>query len=163
MGVEAFLKLPNVTGESVVKGFEKQLHVKHIQWGAVNRASSQIGTGSGSGKVDPSDIHILREVDAASPTLYQACVSGTHYDSATIAMRKQGGSDALVYFQWDFQNVIITSISWSAGDGDEERVHETLSLNFGILKVTYQAQDNKGAKSGGPVTTGWDFRVHNKL
>jgi type VI secretion system secreted protein Hcp len=155
MAIDSFLKVGTLKGESVVKGFEDQIQILSWSWGMNQTGSTHSGTGSGTGKIDVHDLGVIKYVDAASPTIALACCKGTHFDSAVLTIRKAGGT-ALEYLTLTLTDVIITSYSVQASDGDE-RIKDTVALNFGKYKYSYQPQDNKGAKKGGAIDATYDI------
>jgi type VI secretion system secreted protein Hcp len=69
-------------------------------------------------------------------------------------MRKAGGT-ALEYVTLTLTDVIISSYSVAESGGDQ--LQDTVSLNFGKFKFSYQPQDNKGAKKGGAIDATYDI------
>lgn len=155
MAVDSFLKLGTLKGESVVKGFEDQIQVLAWNWGMSQSGTTHMASGGGAGKVNVSDLVVTHYVDAASPNLILACCQGTHYDSATLTMRKAGGT-ALDYLTITLTDIIVTSVSVSGAAGGD-LLTENFSLNFAKFKYSYQPQDNKGAKKGGSVDATYDI------
>lgn len=155
MAIDSFLKLGTVKGESVVKGFEDQIQILSWSWGMHQSGTTHMASGGGAGKVDVGDINVTHYVDAASPGLILACCKGTHFDTATITMRKAGGA-ALEYVTITLTDIIISSVSVS-GSGGEDLLMESVGLNFGKFKFSYQPQDNKGAKKGGSIDVTYDI------
>jgi type VI secretion system secreted protein Hcp len=154
MAIDSFLKLGTLKGESVVKGFEDQMQILSWAWGMSQTGTTHAASGGGAGKVDVQDLQISKNMDAASPNLALACCKGTHYDSATLTMRKAGGT-ALEYVTLTLTDVLVSSYSVSSGGGD--LLQDTVSLNFGKFKYSYQPQDNKGAKKGGAIDATYDI------
>jgi type VI secretion system secreted protein Hcp len=155
MAIDSFLKLGTLKGESVVKGFEDQIQLLSWGWGMTQSGTTHTASGGGAGKVDVSDLQISKHVDAASPMLALACCKGTHYDTATLTMRKAGGT-ALEYVTLTLTDLIVTSYSVSEGGGGD-LLTDTFTLNFGKFKFSFQPQDNKGAKKGGAIDATWDI------
>ena len=155
MAIDSFLKLGTLKGESVVKGFEDQIQLLSWGWGMTQSGTTHTASGGGAGKVDVSDLQISKHVDAASPMLALACCKGTHYDSATLTMRKAGGT-ALEYVTITLTDLIVTSYSVSEGGGGD-LLTDTFTLNFAKYKYSFQPQDNKGAKKGGAIDATWDI------
>jgi type VI secretion system secreted protein Hcp len=112
MATDCFLKIdgPVVKGESQVKGHEDQIQVLAWSWGMSQTGTTHHGSGGGAGKVNVQDLSFTHYVDTSSPTLILACCKGTHYDKATLTMRKAGG-DPLPYLTIEFKDVIVTSVS----------------------------------------------------
>jgi type VI secretion system Hcp family effector len=100
MAIDSFLKLGTLKGESVVKGFEDQVQVLAWSWGMSQSGTTHTAQGGGAGKVNVQDLSFTHYVDSASPNLIKACCTGEHFDSATLTMRKAGGS-ALEYVTSD--------------------------------------------------------------
>lgn len=159
MAVDQFLKLDGIKGESVVKGYEDQIDILSWSWGLNQSGTTHLGTGSGSGKASVNDLVITHYVDAASPNLVSACFSGKHIAKATLTMRKAGGT-ALEYVVFDLEKLMITNVS-HGGNSGEDRPVETFSLNFAKVKLSYQPQDDKGAKKGGQISAGFDIAANS--
>jgi type VI secretion system secreted protein Hcp len=155
MAIDTFLKLGDLKGESQVKGFEDQIQVLAWSWGMSQSGTTHHGTGGGAGKVNVQDLSFTHYVDSASPALILACCKGTHYTEATLTMRKAGG-DPLPYLTIKLTDVIITSVS-GGGSAGEELQTQNVTLNFAAFEVSYQPQDNKGAKKGGAITVKYDI------
>lgn len=161
MAIEIFLKLGSIKGESVVKGFEDQIQIDSVSWSGSNAGSMHEASGGGTGKVSIMDCSLTHKVDAATPNIYLNCCNGTHIDAVVLSFRKTGG-DPLVYLKVEFKEVVISSFSWGGSEG-ADALMETFSLNFSQAKVTYQPQDNKGAKKGGEIVGGWHIAQGVKL
>jgi type VI secretion system secreted protein Hcp len=155
MAIDSFLKLGTLKGESVVKGFEDQIQLLSWGWGMTQTGTTHSASGGGAGKVDVSDIQVSKHVDASSPMLALACCKGTHYDTATLTMRKAGGT-ALEYVTITLTDLIVTSYSVSEGGGGD-LLTDTFTLNFAKFKYSFQPQDNKGAKKGGAIDATYDI------
>jgi type VI secretion system secreted protein Hcp len=155
MAIDTFLKLGSIKGESVVKGFEDQIQVLSWGWGMTQNGTTHSAQGGGAGKVEVHDLQVIKYIDSSSPTVALGCAKGTHYDTATLTMRKAGGT-ALEYVTLTLTDLIISSYSVSMSDG-EDLLKETVALNFSKFKYSYQPQDNKGAKKGGAIDATYDI------
>ena len=155
MALDAFLKIAELKGESPVKGYENQIQVLAWSWGMSQTGTTHHGTGGGTGKVNVQDLSFTQYVDTSTPNMVLACCKGTHYSEATLTLRKAGG-DALPYLIIKLTDLIVTSVS-TGGSGGEEQQTANVTLNFAAFEVSYQAQDKKGAKSGGAVTVKYDI------
>ncbi len=155
MSTDAFLKLGDLKGESIVDGHEEEIQVLSWNWGMSQAGTTHKGTGGGAGKVDVQDMTISKTADTSSPNLAMACCNGKHFEEATLTVRKAGESP-LDFLQITMTDVIITSVQEGGAMGAEE-VDETVALNFAKFKYSYQPQDNKGAKAGGSVDIEYDI------
>ncbi len=155
MAIDSFLKLGDLKGESQVKGFENQIQILAWSWGMSQSGTTHHGTGGGAGKVNVQDLSFTHYLDSSSPALMLACCKGSHYPEATLTMRKAGG-DPLPYLVIKLKDIIVTSVS-GGGSGGEDQQTENVTLNFAAFEVSYQPQDNKGAKKGGAIEIKYDI------
>jgi len=158
MAVDMFLKLGDIKGESAADGHKDEIDILAWSWGMSQSGTTHMGSGGGAGKVNVNDLSITKYVDTATPNLIISCCSGKHYDEATLSVRKAGGK-ALEYLKIAMKEVLVTSVS-TGGSGGEDRLTENIALNFGEFKVTYQAQDEKGAAKGGPIDKTWKIAAN---
>lgn len=157
MAVDMFLNIENkkVKGESKDKAHKDTIDVLAWSWGMSQSGSMHSGGGGGSGKVNVQDISLTKYVDKASPELMKACCGGTHFKDAKLIVRKAGGNP-LEYVIVNMENVLVSSVS-TGGSGGEDRLTESVTLNFAKVKVQYQPQKEDGAKDGGVVEMGWNI------
>lgn len=161
MAVDIFLKINGVDGESADDKHKKEIDILAWSWGMSNSGSAHVGGGAGSGKVNVQDLSVTKWVDASSPKLVLACCSGTHYDEATLVVRKAGGDSPVEYIKIKLQEVLISSVS-HGGSGGEDRLTENVVLNFAKFNLDYTPQDKKGA-AGTAIPAGWDVGANKKL
>ena len=156
MAVDMFLKLSNgLDGEARDKVRKDQIDVLAWSWGMSQSGTTHAGSGGGAGKVSVQDISVTKWVDKASPKLMKACAKGDHIDTGELVVRK-AGTNPLEYLKIELEDILITSVS-TGGSGGEDRLTENVSLNFCKFKVSYQEQDDKGAKKGGAVEFGFNI------
>lgn len=155
MAIDAFLKIEGIKGESISKGHEGEIDILSWSWGMSQSGTTHIGTGGGAGKVNVQDISFTHWVDCSTPNLVKACCSGKHFGSAKLVIRK-AGENPLEYVIIDMTDVLITSVG-TGGSGGEERLTETVTLNFAKFKYSYQPQDKTGAAKGGAIETEYDI------
>jgi type VI secretion system secreted protein Hcp len=154
MAFDTYLKMADIKGESVAKGYEDQIEIDSITWGLSQSGTTHSATGSGAGKVNMGDISLTHKVDKSSPNLFLACAKGTHIAEATLTVCKAGGTK-LPYVTITLTNLIVSSVTWG-GTRSDDLLSETFTLNFGKVKYSYQPQDNKGAKAGGSIDATYD-------
>ncbi len=153
MPVEIFLSLDDVKGESKKSGFEGKIDLNSYGWAATQSATRQHGTGGGSGQATVHDISITKYMDSATPVMFEKLLKGKHFDKATITVRKVGGGKPLDYLVIDMEEIIISSYSTGTGIGGDDRITESMSLNFARFKMTYTLQDvGGGGQSKIPVS-----------
>ena len=114
--------------------------------------SGSASTGAAAGRANFEEFSIEKYVDLASVPLYNACTAGAHFPTLMLAIRKAGGSP-LLYLQFIFRQVFVTSISWSGGGG-EETPKESIKFKYGAFGVQYCRQLATGA-AGVPISNMW--------
>jgi type VI secretion system secreted protein Hcp len=149
MAVDMFIKIGDIKGESRDKTHAGLVDVLAWSWGMSNSGSAHMGGGAGAGKVNVQDLSFTKYIDKSSTNLMMACCKGSHYDEATLTVRKAGGTP-LEYLKITLTEVMITSVS-TGGSGGEDRLTENITLNFAKFKVTYQPQKADGSKDGGEL------------
>jgi len=160
MAVDIFIKIDDVKGESADDKHKNEIDVITWSWGATQSGTMQSGSGGGAGKVQVQDLHITKYIDKASPTLLAMCASGTHAKQAILTFRKAGGKP-LEYLKITMEKVIISSISMT-GSTSDDRLTETIALNFATFKYVYAAQKADGS-SEPEITTGYNIQANKPL
>ena len=150
-----FLKLDGIDGESRDHAHKGEIDVLAWSWGMSQSGTMHRGRGGGAGKVSVQDLFITKRVDKATPNLYLYCASGRHAPTATLTIRKAGGDEPIDYLVIDLENVLVTDIQTSESSGDLPI--ETVSLNFGQVKMEYTPQDVDGSPQES-VSFGWDIQ-----
>lgn len=155
MPYDAFLNLDGVEGESTRSGFEGQIEIESVDFGAENPTSMGAGAGRGAGKVSLRPISITKLADSSSTQLFTACCTGKHFPKAKLTFHRAGGEEAVDYLVWDLEKVYISEYQVSGSSGMEERPREHISLTFGKIEITYTPQTDTGSK-GSPKVASWD-------
>ena len=136
MAVDMFIKVGDITGESVDKTHAGKIDVLAWSWGMNNSGTTHQGGGGGSGKVNVQDLSFTKYIDASSNALLKACCEGKHYDEANLIVRKAGGTP-IEYVTIKMEEVMVTAVS-TGGSGGEDRLTENVTLNFAKFMFKYQ-------------------------
>ena len=145
-----YLKIDNIPGEVITKGFEKSIEVYAYSWGM--QRAAQVGAGMMKPCVQVSALELSKPVDKSSPLFLTNAVSGMVFPKAKVSFVKSGGEFAPQEFMTlDLTNVTITGVQEAGSNGDDRPV-ENVSLKFSGATVTYKPQDEKGG-AGTPVTS----------
>ena len=130
---DTFLKIDDVVGESQDIDHLNEIDVLSWSWGA-----------STSGRITCiQDLSLVKWTDRSSPTLLMGQVQGRVYNKAILTVRNSGDTP-LEYIIIEFENVSVSSISMG-GSGGEERLTETMSLDFESATYTYTPQNEDGS------------------
>src|ERR1051325_6110327 len=148
MAVDMFLDLKGeIKGESQDSKHKGTIDVLAWSWGMSQSGTFHGGGGGGAGKANFQDVSITKYVDSPPPVLMLHCANGDHFKEANLIVRKSG-KNPLEYIKINMQPVLITSIS-TGGSGGEDRLTESVTLNFGKVKLEYVEQKADG--SGEPA------------
>ncbi|MCC5974378.1 MAG: type VI secretion system tube protein Hcp [Rubellimicrobium sp.] len=161
MALDMFLVMSNgIKGETKDAAFAALDGIDILAWnfGMSQSGTAHMGEGLGGGKVSVQDVAITKWVDLASPDLQLRCANGTHFEFAEITMRKAGGDNPVEYFKLRMENVLVSSYQ-TGGSGAEDRMTETLSLNFGKFKISYFPQNLDGS-TGTEAPMTWDIAAN---
>jgi type VI secretion system secreted protein Hcp len=156
--VDYFLKLEPIKGESQDQKHKDEIQLLTWGWSMQQTGKAEYGSGAGAGKVRVDDLHFTHYLDKASPDLHFACANGKHFKDALLTCRK-AGEKPVEYLKIKLEDVLISSVQASGGHGDEERIIESVTLNFAKFVVEYTEQKPDG--SPGPGTKkGWDMAAN---
>ena len=146
MATDMALKLAGIEGESQKEGHQNEIDVLAFTFGASQSGTAHLGTGSTAGQANVQDLKITKYLDKSSPLLFLDCVKGTHIKEAVLSVRKAGGKP-LDYLKITVTQVLVTAIE-TGGNGTDDRVQETIRLNFAEIKHEYTPQKEDGTGLG---------------
>jgi type VI secretion system secreted protein Hcp len=153
MAVDMFINMGDkIKGETMDAAQSKtgDIDVLSWSWGLNQTAGGHEGGGSGAGKVHVHDLAFTKYVDSASPAIAQACCLGTHIPKCILLVRKAGGKQQK-YLEVTLEQVLVTSVS-VGGSGGQDKITESVSLNFSKVSYEYFKQDKDGnTKSAGAL------------
>ena len=78
-----------------------------------------------------------------------------------MTCRKVGGEQGIDFLKITLTDVLISTVQ-NGGSSSGDTPQETIQLHFSEYKVEYQEQDNKGAKKGGPIISGFSVQKNAK-
>jgi type VI secretion system secreted protein Hcp len=152
------IKGPDVAGESTAAGFVGKIELYSFSLGASNPVT--VGSGSGGmsgGKVSISSFNFMKKTEKSSGSLFSACCSGQHYATATVTMRKAGGTGGQsIFLVYEFTECMVESIQWSGSTGGDDAPTESVSMAFAKVKITYNGQKPDGT-FGKLTEASWDM------
>jgi type VI secretion system secreted protein Hcp len=143
---DMFLKVQGVTGEAGDADHQGEIQVSSWSWGMQMSTSAIAGT-EGTGRSTLSELEVVKQVDQASPTLMLYLRNNKLVGQAKLTVRK-AGKTPLEYLTVELKKVRITSLKVES-QGTE--LIERLRLGFGVVKVTYTPQDEKGGSGAASV------------
>jgi type VI secretion system secreted protein Hcp len=142
MAFDAFLKLAGIKGESTDSKHKDEIEVLSFSFGIALKQGSH-GGGGGAGKVTVDDFRLVKNVDTASPDLFDATCAGRRIQDGLFTVRRSGGKEAFEYYKITFEDVLISSVA-PGGNVNDGSPMENVSLNFASAKVEVRRQDDSG-------------------
>ena len=135
-GVNFYMKIPDIPGESKNADHEGEIDVYGISWSM-----------SQSGRLSClEDMEVNKLVDLSTPYLFLAQSTGRAFDEVVIMARKDSGDAHLDYLTITLSNVMISSLS-TGGDRGDNPLTEKVTLGFDKMTIKYVVQNEDG--SGG--------------
>ena len=143
-----FIKFDGIDGES------QEQH--HKGWSSIDSFSQLInkpgqGTGQTRRRADVvlEDIHVVKELDKASPKLAESVCKGKVFAKVEIDI-SASYTDAgrVTYLRYELKNVQVVGYNISGQTQAQDVIKENLTLNFEEIKVVYTENDEKGKKKG---------------
>ncbi len=149
---DAFLSLPGVEGESVVRGHEDEIELHSFGFSLENTLSiGSASGGAGAGKVQFGNVHLTKWIDKSTPLLIKAVAIGSHWSEGKITFRQRStGADFLT-----IKFSLVAVGKWEQGGKAEPPLLENVDLQVGSFQLEYRPTDPKGGL-GGAVKFGWD-------
>ncbi len=163
MATDYHLKIAGIEGESLQKGFEKQITLLSWSWGESNNGSFATNSGGGAGKVNMQDFHFTMKLCKASTALFRACATGQHIPEATLTCRKPGTKGGqVVYLVYKFKDLLISSYQTGGSDGSNEIPTDSISFNYSAIEIEYFEQGADGStKPAGKA--GYDMKKNTPI
>ena len=159
MAANMFIKIGDIKGESTDKTHAGEIDVLSWSWGMSQSGTPHTG-GGGAGKVSVQDISVTKFFDSATPPVMLACCNGQHFKEARLTVRK-AGTKPLEYLKVIMKDVLVSSVS-TGGNNSEDRLTETITLNFADFKVEYSPQKADGS-AGAVIGAGWSIVKNAKV
>ncbi|MEY4922124.1 MAG: hypothetical protein RLY17_841 [Pseudomonadota bacterium] len=157
MAVDMFINMGDtIKGESIDKaqGPKGDIDVLAWSWGMSQTGTTHMGGGGGAGKANFQDLSFTKFIDSSSNGLMAALAKGTHIPKCVLLMRR-AGKGQIRYVEITMEEVLVTGLS-TGGSGGEDRLTESVSLNFAKVKYSYIPQKPDGT-AGADKDFAWDI------
>jgi type VI secretion system secreted protein Hcp len=155
MAADMFLKIDDIKGESLDATHTDAIEVLSWSWSLSQNGTAHSGTGAGGGKVSVRDLSVTKYADRSSAKLMQMCCNGKHFQTAQLTVRKAGGNKPVEYLKIKLNDGLVSSMCFGGGYG-EERLTETIALNFASFTQEYTPQSKDGGGAG-TIPASWNI------
>jgi type VI secretion system secreted protein Hcp len=147
---ELHLNLGSIQGESESSLHSQEIQINSFSWGATNSAIRSAAGSTKGGKPTVSEITVTKDLDKATPQLFNALVGSTLIKTATISMSKStGGGKPEDHLVITLTGVYITSIQMTSSKEHLTKGVETVTLNFQKVNIDYKVQLASGLLASG--------------
>ncbi len=158
---------PEMPGETQDSDYMKleAFEIMSFELGAENTINiGSVSSGGGAGKANFKEFTVTKKTDLASIKLFESLVTGFHYKSVVVDLRRSGAAvktqkSGGVFMKFDMRLTMLQDISWSGSDGDDV-CEETCIFQYGAIEITYTQQKADGT-DGKKVVTRWS-RIKNQ-
>jgi type VI secretion system secreted protein Hcp len=166
-GLQIFVLVDGVKGESTDDKHKDWIDAFSYGDGVSQGAANPAYTSYGAMLPDFAAIAIVKQIDAASPKLREACATGKHFKKVTIEMYENG----FRFFQVTLEEVMIASVQavmpdltsmpalTAAASPSVWVLQEKVGFAFAKITWLYTKQKRPDGSGGGNVTGGYDFKA----
>jgi type VI secretion system secreted protein Hcp len=156
MAISIFARIGTIKGESRDARHQDEIEVLSWAWG-LSQSGAVAHGGAGAGKVSFHDLTFTHHVDKASPSLMNACATGTHVKDATVTVRKAAKAQQ-DYLVITMNDVLVTSVSTNVTVEGDVTI-ESIGLTFAKVDLEYKPQKPDGSLDAGVHFT-YDLKPH---
>lgn len=160
MAVDAYLQIEGIKGESADDKHKDWIEVSHVAWSVHQPRASTVSTAGGhtTGRATLSDMSFKKLADLSSPVLQQHCAMGKTIPKARFEfMRADGDGKPICYYTVELENVMISGVNPTSGEGGI--INEHVFLAYSKMKWKYTKQGIRGGTDGNS-SGGWDCAAH---
>lgn len=153
------LKVPEITGESLLDGFEKQIAIDSWGWGV--QRNDSIASQQLPGRAIASALVVSKRVDRSSPELATRLFTSARIGGDVIlsVLTSSNNAEPEAVTIVTMRDVVVSSISTTGATGDDP-LRDTISFRFRCVEITTTTVDSRtGERTNNPVVR-WDFATN---
>ena len=143
MPITAFLKIPNIPGESRSADHEDEIDVHGVHWGVARKnKAAKGGRGRARSRAVASPLEVHKFYDAASPYLALSTLQGKAFDEIVLSVRRDSGEAHLDYLVITMTNCTLKSYDMFNDGVDDPllEISERVSITFEQVNIKYTVQ-----------------------
>jgi type VI secretion system secreted protein Hcp len=164
MAIDSYLQIDGLKGESTDSDHKDWIEILSFSH-AISQPASATGSSAGGGSVGRAkhdDFVVTKNVDLASPKLYEMCSSGKHIKKVVIELMRASGDSRVKYMVVEMDQVAISTVHLNTAES-EDLPFESVSFSYGVIKWTYTQQKRADGSKGGNVTGGWNVAENKAI
>lgn len=151
-----YLKLDELAGETTIKGFEKHITIKELEFGG-GCGIDTTSPGWSAGSVSLSEITMKKNYDAASPVFFQNMCAGKHFTKGTIQITKQSTSTTTANEPFITMTLDHVFVSGQSVTTSGDRPEESVTMAFKKITIKYMTQKEDGSMVAEAPEVSWDL------
>jgi len=141
MPLTAYMKIPDIAGESQRVDHEEEIDIHDIEWVIEQASVAQVGRGRSQSRARVDALKFKKYYDASSPYLALACMQAKSFDEIILMVRKDSGEAHLDYLTITMTNALISSYNMiGVGEGEGQMIEEEGGLAFEQVNIKYVVQ-----------------------
>ena len=147
MPLTAYMKIPDIPGESQAVGHEDEIEVNGLYWD-IEREHG--GPGRPLGRVESGPLAVLKVVDKATPKLAEAVATGRAFDEIVLTVTRNGPAGPFDYYTMTMERCVLTAVEL-VNDGLQdplELIRERAEIVYQRVTITYVVQGETGEAEG---------------
>jgi type VI secretion system secreted protein Hcp len=153
---DCFIKLDGINGESSDLEFKDHIQVESWGWSIRQHVDANWDRAS-TRRAEVSNLVFSHQVDLASPALWSRCARNDVLPSASLVMRRAGGT-AQKYLFVKLKNVRVLGVSMNH-DASNVIPLERVELACEHVEYEYAPQSARGSDRSGRSTFSMNLRV----
>lgn len=160
---EIYLKSSELPGDSKDQGREGQVRIISMTDGVGGTPANAGGARAGMGRINFSDINLVKFVDSSSLKLREFAATGKRIEKIDIDFAKPGANkdkEQLIY-RVTLKNAVVTSVATSAAANGGNVVTESLTLGF--EEITWTIPKYRPDGTFEELKFGWSIPQNRKL
>jgi type VI secretion system secreted protein Hcp len=147
-GVDYFLKVEGLPGESVDDKRPDDIRLEAFQFQERQTGQTVVGDGLGAGRVEMGCFTFQARIDRAAPRLFLACATGQRFNKMVELVVRKAGSLQQEYLRYTFTDVVFSRVNVVA-DKSSDLPLVSFDMFFAQVEVVYKPQKNVGTLGNG--------------
>ncbi len=146
MGMQMFLTVDGIDGESKKAGMEDTIDIISCSFGMNRPSTSHSGSGGSGGDLSAGDVVVMKNLDAASNGIRESIVRGIQDIPMTLTVRKPTG-EQVVTLVYEMEGCMFTGVEVNV-DESSDVVQEMVSIAYNKVTFKHTPEQADGSAGG---------------
>ncbi len=155
-----YMQISGIPGNATAKGYENWIQLSSLHHFATRSVHNEVGAAKNRGIGVPrlGEIEIVKNLDAATPLLFQRFCAGSSISTVKIDLVSTD-EQLQPYLEYTLSNVIISSITNHATGGAP---YSVITLNYTKIEEKFTAHDGSGVAQS-PIVAGYNLETAEQI